>query len=210
MGILDKAIFNEKFGSYTTPRGIITFAAVAPEHALASEAARTNPALASFIDECKKGGVQEADLGVYRATFGLPPCTIANGCFRKEDQRGGNRFPAPDAGWSQEISLDLDMVSAACRTCHILLVEADSPDMPSLGAAENMLMEALVLGKPAVSAIYWTLSKPVVELHRYIPHSTDPKQLTDYVQRLLGSDERKSFKEKASLLVRNMDNPIAI
>jgi predicted transcriptional regulator len=80
----------------------------------------------------------------------------------------------------------------------------------ALGAAETMLMEALVLGKPAVSAIYWTLSKPVIELHRYIPHSTEPKQLTDHVERLLGSDESKSFKEKASLLVRNMDNPIAI
>jgi len=79
-----------------------------------------------------------------------------------------------------------------------------------LGAAETMLMEALVLGKPAVSAIYWTLSKPVIELHRYIPHSTDPKQLTDHVERLLGSEETKSFKEKASLLVRNMDNPIAL
>jgi uncharacterized protein len=80
----------------------------------------------------------------------------------------------------------------------------------ALGAAETMLMEALVLGKPAVSAIYWTLSKPVIELHRYIPHSTEPKQLTDHVERLLGSDESKSFKEKASLLVRNMDNPVTI
>jgi len=84
----------------------------------------------------------EADLGVYRATFGLSPCTVANGCFRKADQRGGNRFPAPDAGWSQEISLDLDMVSAACPSCHILLVEADGPDVPSLGAAENIAATA--------------------------------------------------------------------
>jgi uncharacterized protein len=80
----------------------------------------------------------------------------------------------------------------------------------ALGAAETMLMEALVLGKPAVSAIYWTLSKPVIELHRYIPHSTEPKQLTDHVERLLGSDESRSFREKASLLVRNMDNPVTI
>jgi subtilase family serine protease len=79
----------------------------------------------------------EADLAVYRSTFGLPPCTTANGCFRKVDQRGGAAFPAPDAGWSQEISLDLDMVSAACSDCHILLVEADGADLPSLGAAEN-------------------------------------------------------------------------
>src|SRR5438105_142746 len=36
----------------------------------------------------------EADLGVYRATFGLPPCTVATGCFRKADQRGGPSYPA--------------------------------------------------------------------------------------------------------------------
>src|SRR3954471_24530583 len=40
----------------------VTFAAVAPEHPLATEAARDNPALAAFIEECKRGGVQEADL----------------------------------------------------------------------------------------------------------------------------------------------------
>jgi subtilase family serine protease len=31
----------------------------------------------------------EADLGVYRSQFGLPPCTTANGCFRKVNQTGG-------------------------------------------------------------------------------------------------------------------------
>ncbi len=40
----------------------VTFAAVAPEHPLASHAALSNPALASFIDKCKKGSVIEADL----------------------------------------------------------------------------------------------------------------------------------------------------
>jgi len=40
----------------------VTFAAVAPEHPLATHAALSNPALASFIDKCKKGSVIEADL----------------------------------------------------------------------------------------------------------------------------------------------------
>jgi leucyl-tRNA synthetase len=39
-----------------------TFMAVAAEHPLALQAARANRALASFVDECRKGGVQEADL----------------------------------------------------------------------------------------------------------------------------------------------------
>lgn len=77
----------------------------------------------------------EADLRHYRATFGLPPCTTANGCFTKIDQRGGTAYPVPDAGWALEISLDLDMVSAACPNCHILLVEADDNQFQNLAYA---------------------------------------------------------------------------
>ena len=40
----------------------VTFCAVAAEHPLATHAAKNNPALAAFIGECKRGGVQEADL----------------------------------------------------------------------------------------------------------------------------------------------------
>ena len=49
----------------------------------------------------------ESDLSTYRAQYGLPACTTANGCFRKVDQRGGTSYPEPDHGWSTEISLDL-------------------------------------------------------------------------------------------------------
>ncbi|MGZ5098347.1 MAG: leucine--tRNA ligase [Usitatibacter sp.] len=40
----------------------ITFAAVAPEHPLAAEAAKDNRELSAFIEECKRGGVQEAEI----------------------------------------------------------------------------------------------------------------------------------------------------
>ena len=40
----------------------VTFCAVAPEHPLAAHAARTNPRLAAFIEECKGGGTTEAEL----------------------------------------------------------------------------------------------------------------------------------------------------
>jgi len=42
----------------------VTFCAVAPEHPLAAHAAASNPALASFIEECQKGGTTEAELAV--------------------------------------------------------------------------------------------------------------------------------------------------
>lgn len=40
----------------------VTFCAVAPEHPLATHAAKTNPALQAFIEECKSGGTTEAEL----------------------------------------------------------------------------------------------------------------------------------------------------
>jgi subtilase family serine protease len=71
----------------------------------------------------------ESDLAVYRSQFGLPPCTTANGCFRKVNQSGATSpLPRSDAGWAAEISLDLDMVSAVCPHCKILLVESNGPD----------------------------------------------------------------------------------
>ena len=49
----------------------VTFCAVAPEHPLATHAAQTNPKLAAFIEECKKGGTTEAELAV-REKEGMP------------------------------------------------------------------------------------------------------------------------------------------
>jgi hypothetical protein len=75
----------------------------------------------------------EADLAAYRAQYGLPPCTTANGCFRKVNEHGAAApLPDPDPGWGLEISLDLDAVSAACPDCHILLVEADGSNLSDL------------------------------------------------------------------------------
>ncbi|MBA2965644.1 MULTISPECIES: leucine--tRNA ligase [Ramlibacter] len=42
----------------------VTFCAVAPEHPLATHAARNNPKLAAFIEESKKGGTTEAELAL--------------------------------------------------------------------------------------------------------------------------------------------------
>jgi subtilase family serine protease len=77
----------------------------------------------------------ESDLAVYRAQFGLPVCSTANGCFKKVNQSGGTKYPSGDVGWSEEISLDLDMASAICPNCKILLVEATSNSFNDLAAA---------------------------------------------------------------------------
>ena len=84
----------------------------------------------------------EADLATYRSHYGLPPCTSANGCFKKVNQSGEEKnYPEANAGWALETSLDLDMVSATCPQCDILLVEADSNSFEDLGAAVETAVE---------------------------------------------------------------------
>jgi subtilase family serine protease len=93
----------------------------------------------------------EADLAVYSNQYGLPPCTTANGCFKKVNQTGGTTYPATDAGWALEISLDVQVAHAICQNCKILLVEAKTASIKNLGTAVN---EAVKLGANVVSNSY--------------------------------------------------------
>jgi subtilase family serine protease len=104
-----------------------------------------------------------SDLATYRSTFGLPAaakCSTSSGrltspggpCFLKVGQSGSaTSLPRSNGGWSQEISLDLDMVSAVCPNCNILLVEASSSSLTNLGTAVN---EAAQLGANEISNSY--------------------------------------------------------
>ena len=79
----------------------------------------------------------EADLNVYRAQYGLPACTTANGCFKKVGQTGGATPSRSDVGWGQETAIDLQMASAMCPGCHLLLVESTNDYLNNLAAAAN-------------------------------------------------------------------------
>ena len=79
----------------------------------------------------------EADLAVYRAQYGLPACTTANGCFIKINQTGGTNYPRTNVGWDQEQALDLDMVSAMCPNCKIMLVQASTASLANLATSVN-------------------------------------------------------------------------
>jgi subtilase family serine protease len=109
----------------------------------------------------------ESDLGVYRSQFGLAACTTANGCFKKVNQNGGTSYPRANGGWAQEISLDLDMVSAICPNCHILLVEASSSSLTNLGTAVNT---AATLGANEISNSYGAANRAAIQatIHRII------------------------------------------
>ncbi|MFH7336467.1 putative Ig domain-containing protein [Streptomyces hygroscopicus] len=91
----------------------------------------------------------ESDLATYRSQFGLSSCTKANGCFKQVSQTGSTTsLPTNDTGWAGEEALDIDMVSAVCPNCNIILVEANSANDTDLGIAEN---EAVALGAKFVS-----------------------------------------------------------
>jgi hypothetical protein len=96
-----------------------------------------------------------SDLAAYRASMsgstdpntGLSDGTIPPLCgsgvtancvtFTKVSQTGGTKYPTGNSGWAEEISLDLDMVSAICPDCNILLVEASSSSIANLATAEQ-------------------------------------------------------------------------
>jgi Ricin-type beta-trefoil lectin domain len=92
-----------------------------------------------------------SDLAAYRSAYGLGTCDQSGGCLRIVNQRGGTTdLPVSDAsgGWELEESLDLDMVSAICPKCRIILVEANSASISDLAMAERT---ASHLGANAVS-----------------------------------------------------------
>ncbi|HEY0393228.1 MAG TPA: S8 family serine peptidase [Candidatus Elarobacter sp.] len=94
----------------------------------------------------------ESDLGVYRKTFGLAPCTTANGCFKKIKPSGLlAALLAGNQGWGQETSLDVDVVSAVCPNCKIVVVEAVSDAPAALLAAAKT---AVAHGATVVSNSY--------------------------------------------------------
>ena len=91
----------------------------------------------------------EADLGAYRTAFGLPACTKANGCLRVV--YGSGSQPSANAGWAVEATLDVEMVSALCPLCKIMVVEAQDAEVSSLAPA---LSTAVANGATEISNSY--------------------------------------------------------
>ncbi len=83
------------------------------------------------------------DLAVYRAQYGLPACdkSTGAGCVTKVNENGqASPLPGTDPKgdtWEQNESVSLDMISAICPSCKILLVEASTSSITDLGTAEN-------------------------------------------------------------------------
>lgn len=98
----------------------------------------------------------ESDLATYRSNYGLPACSSANGCFRKVAQDGSTNYPAQEPSgqnWAAEETIDVEMISATCPNCHILLVESNSDLNADLLAGVD---QAAAQGVNAVSMSWGT------------------------------------------------------
>ena len=94
----------------------------------------------------------EADLGVYRAKFGLPACTTSDGCFTKVGSGGLlGALLGGNQAWGQEASIDTQIASAVCPKCKLVVVEAASDASAALLAAART---AVAHGATVVSNSY--------------------------------------------------------
>ncbi|MGE5041914.1 MAG: prepilin-type N-terminal cleavage/methylation domain-containing protein [Candidatus Levyibacteriota bacterium] len=94
----------------------------------------------------------EQDLAVYNQTYGLPPCTVTNGCLSIVNQNGTTSpMPSVNSLWALEIALDVQMAHAVCQTCKILVVETNSNYLVDLSAGVN---RAALMGAHAISNSY--------------------------------------------------------
>jgi hypothetical protein len=99
-----------------------------------------------------------ADLAAYRSEYGLPACTVASGCFRQVNQEGDpSPLPAGNTSWATEESLDIEMVSAICPLCHIILAEANDNQDSDLAATVSA---AVAIGATQVSNSYGESENP--------------------------------------------------
>jgi hypothetical protein len=81
-----------------------------------------------------------SDLATYRSEYGLPACTTSTGCLTILNENGGTTLPTatdPTGLWEAEQAADVEMVSAICPNCKIVMVEANSVSITDLGTAEN-------------------------------------------------------------------------
>ncbi len=94
-----------------------------------------------------------SDLATYRSFFKLPACGA--GCYSIVNQEGA-KGPLPKIGppsddWRPEEALDVDMVSALCPNCKIILVQVKSPSFSNLEAG---VRAAAKLGAVVISNSY--------------------------------------------------------
>jgi subtilase family serine protease len=117
----------------------------------------------------------ESDLATYRAKFDLPECSTANGCL-KIVNTDGNPSPLPpappsDDDWTVETSLDVDMASAACPSCNLVVIQATDDQGNGLELAQAT---AAGMGAAVISNSWGGPEKQGVSLTGVEPYFDQP------------------------------------
>ncbi len=115
--------------------------------------------IVAIVDACGYSDIV-GDLNKYRAQYGLGAITQCGGgvghaptaggsqCIGVVSQTGDANVPPDDSNWAGETALDVQMISAACPKCSILVVQVDSSSTADLNAG---ISEAITLHGDAVS-----------------------------------------------------------
>lgn len=115
------------------------------------------------------GGYKGAakDLATYRRFAKLPAC--GKGCFTILNENGGTKLPKPGiggyAGWQGEEMLDVDMVSAICPNCHILLIQANSSQTNDLVKGEVSALKKATIVSNSFGSVEQAPTYPVFDSH---------------------------------------------
>ncbi len=113
----------------------------------------------------------EQDLSTYRGQYGLPACTIADGCLKVANYLGGPPLAptstAVDKQTEEELgfetTLDTEMASAACPACHLIEIQVPLADGSAASQADadtsakdfaRAVTTAIDMGANAVSISY--------------------------------------------------------
>jgi hypothetical protein len=145
-------------GEVTSPLGgFLTPAQLHAAYSLPTETKASSKETVAVVDAFDDP-TAEADLRIYDEQFGLPPCTSANGCFRKLNQEGkASPLPPVQGEWAGEISIDVQMAHAICESCRVLLVEANNGELAELAEALDTAVDA---GAKVVSNSYASPEEP--------------------------------------------------
>jgi len=155
-----QAIATKTYANGYTPQDLVS-AYKLPALPIAGSNFRWNGQTVAIVDAHDNPNAA-TDLMQYRKQFKMPLCAsskpspspadLTDCFFNKVNQAGQTGpLPTPDSGWAEEIDLDIEMASAACPECKILLVEASSTSMPNLAAAVD---RAATMRADAISNSY--------------------------------------------------------
>ena len=109
----------------------------------------------------------DTSLADYDQYFGIASCSSTDGCLSVVNQQGSSNNLPPDAGWSDEIALDVETVHMICQTCKIVLVEANDSSANNLALSN---LEASTFSPIAISNS-WGSSSDVSSLDSYFQYS---------------------------------------